>query len=153
MDYYAGFTGTTCFGSGAASETANKRIAAVKFFDSTGRDLRLRFDSQAKAGSRPEGLDAGANIDTLESAQGKVRNVRLQSGTTSATLSYIAPDSAACFVDYGTDPLWSAHTRVSDNGGLVTRSLSFTGLSTGTLYYYRVECASEQPQGSFVTLR
>ena len=153
VDYYAGFTRTTCFGSGAASETANKRIAAVKFFDSTGRDLRLRFDSQAKAGARPEGLDAGANIDILESAQGKVRNVRLQSGTTSATLSYIAPDSAACFVDYGTDPLWSAHTRVSDNGGLVTRSISFTGLSAGTLYYYRVECASEQPQGSFVTLR
>ena len=54
--------GITCIGSGLSSETANKRIAAVKFFDPNGRDLRLRPDSPSKAGSRSEGLDAGADV-------------------------------------------------------------------------------------------
>jgi hypothetical protein len=85
--------------------------------------------------------------------QGKVRNVRVLPGATSASIAYVAPDSQACFIDYGTDPLWTTHTRLSDGGGTILRNVALTGLTSGKLYYYRLQCASEQPNGSFVTAR
>jgi hypothetical protein len=92
-------------------------------------------------------------MNALEQAQGKVRNLRIRSGKTSVSLNYIAPDKAACFVDYGTDPSWTFHTRMSDSGGPLARNTVVSGLTPGKLYYYRLQCASEQPYGSFVTTR
>lgn len=151
--YYSAFTGITCIGAGVANETANQRIAAMKFFSSDRRDFRLRFDSPGKAGLQSRGLDMGADIDQLETAQGKLRNVRIRSGATSTTVNYVTPDADACFIDYGTDPSWTSHTRLSDGGGSKVRSIELNGLTVGTLYYYRLSCASEQPRGSFVTAR
>jgi hypothetical protein len=151
--YYNGFTEITCIGSGSATETANQRIAAMKFFNSDRRNFELRFDSPGKAGRRIEGLDIGADINAIDAARGAVRNLRVYSTETSASLNYIAPDSAACFIDYGTDPLWTSHTRFSDGGGPVVRNVPLNGLTSGTLYYYRLSCVSEQPKGSFVTAR
>jgi hypothetical protein len=125
----------------------------VKFYDPVKRNINLRFDSPAKAAQQVDGLDAGADINALESAQGKVGNVRVEYNMYSAKLSYIAPDSKACFVDYSTDARMLNPTRVSDGGGAVSRGVSMSGLNAGTLYYYRVDCASEQPKGSFVTKR
>ena len=70
-----------------------------------------------KASQQVDGLDAGTDINALESAQGKVRNVPVDYGLNSAKLSYIAPDAKACFVDYSTDTRMLSPTRVSDGGG------------------------------------
>ena len=149
--YYAGFAGATCLGSPAGNDTANERLAAIGFYDPVNRNLNLRFDSPAKAGSRMDGLDAGADLNALESAQGKVRNLRVEAGANSATLSYIAPDAAACFIDYVPEPGDSTEMRISDGGGRALRTVTLSDLTSRRLYYYRLQCASEQPKGSFVT--
>ena len=153
QEYYSGFPNVKCLGSGSNNETARQRLGMVKFYDPVKRNVNLRFDSPVKASQQVDGLDAGTDINALESAQGKVGNVRVDYGLNSAKLSYIAPDAKACFVDYSTDTRMLSPTRVSDGGGAVSRTVSLTGLNTGTVYYYRVDCASEQPRGSFVTKR
>lgn len=148
--YYAGFSAVTCLGNPAGGDSANDRIAAARFFNPSGRNLALRFDSPAKAGVQIEGRDIGADINVLESAQGKVRNVRMDVTGQTARLSYIAPDETACSVDYTTDP-FGTPVRVPDGGGSVMRSVTLPDLSAATRYYYRLQCATEQPVGSFVT--
>jgi hypothetical protein len=149
--YYSGFTDNTCVGSPGGNDTANERHAAAGFYDSARRNLTLRIDSPVKASLRTDGVDAGADMNALEAAQGKIRNVRLETGINSAALSYIAPDAAACFVDYVTDSGSSGRTRISDGGGSILRTVSLNDLAAGTVYHYRLECGSEQPKGSFVT--
>jgi len=151
--YYAGFTGISCLGNPGGGDSANQRVAGAGFFNASGRNLTLRVDSPIKAGVQMDGLDAGVDLNVLESTQGKVRNVRLNAGVTSATLSYVAPDETACFIDYSADPLGPSPTRMSDGGGNVLRSVPIPDLSPETRYYYRLQCATEQPTGSFVTER
>jgi hypothetical protein len=98
-----------------------------------------------------DGSDLGPDMEALEVAQGLVFNPRVHSiGTTTATVAYKAPDSAACYVDY-----WSGSatpTRVSDGGGARNRNVTLTGLTSGgTVYNYVVQCAVEQPTGTFQT--
>ncbi|MGA8029468.1 MAG: DUF4082 domain-containing protein [Bryobacteraceae bacterium] len=101
-----------------------------------------------------DGLDVGANIDALESAQGKVTLIGASSVTsTSAIVAFVAPDASGCAVDYSSkDPkLINSFTRVPDTGGAVNRSIALSGLTSGSLYYYRVDCAVQQPTGQFST--
>jgi hypothetical protein len=95
----------------------------------------------------------GADLDALHAAQGRVYDVDVVPTAISATLSYRAPDSAACFVDYGKDKFFSTptHTRISDGGGPVSRSVALSGLESLTTYHYRVLCQSDQPRGVFIT--
>jgi hypothetical protein len=100
--------------------------------------------------------DVGADIDALESSQGKTKlnGVPASSVTSSAaTVSFVAPDSVGCAVDYSSsDPtLISNFTRISDPGGARVRNIGLSGLSSQTTYYYRVNCAVEQPTGRFRT--
>ena len=100
--------------------------------------------------------DVGADIDALEAAQGAVvlNGVPNSSITSSsAVVVFVAPDSAGCSVDYSaTDAnVASQFTRVSDAGGTRTRNINLTGLSSRTVYYYRVNCAVQQPNGEFMT--
>ena len=118
-------------------------------------DFRLRHDSPYISGGAQrasDGLDVGVDMDLLEAAQGRVRNVRVHSlGSSSATLAYLAPDSAACTIEYGLSATWGTGTRVSDGGGDRARNVTLSGLNPHTLYHYRVLCAVEQPAGSFQT--
>ena len=96
--------------------------------------------------------DIGPNIDTLEIKLGKVRNARARSITsTEATISYLAPDSDACTVEYGTSAAWGTGIQVSDGGGDRVRNVNLTGLTAAQDYYYRVLCTVEQPSGTFRT--
>jgi hypothetical protein len=100
--------------------------------------------------------DVGANIDQLEAAQGKTKLVGAPAShitSSSASVAFVAPDSAGCPVDYSSsDPLvMSSFTRVNDAGGTRARNIALTGLSSHTIYYYRVNCAVEQPTGRFRT--
>jgi len=98
-------------------------------------------------------LDVGANIDLLETTQGRVYPVVFPHATTTsgATVSYRAPDSEACTVEYGTSPVWGTGAREPDGGGDRERNVELTGLNSETLYYYRVLCAVEQLSGDFKT--
>lgn len=73
--------------------------------------------------------------------------------STSAVVSFVAPDSMGCAVDYGSsDPtLISSFTRVFDPGGARPRNITLSGLTAGTVYHYRVNCAVQQPTGQFRT--
>jgi hypothetical protein len=98
----------------------------------------------------------GADIDVLEAAQGKVKLIGVSEArltATSATVSFVAPDGMGCPVDYSrSDAAVIANfTRVPDPGGARARSITLPGLEPRTLYHYRVNCAAEQPTGSFQT--
>jgi hypothetical protein len=119
-------------------------------------DFGLRADSPGVSGRRVSGdrLNAGANIEALEAAQGHVSNVRIMAtDRTAATLAYQAPDLEACSVDYSVAADFSTLTRVVDGGQNRQRVVPINNLSPGTLYHYRVQCAVEQPEGTFVTAR
>lgn len=121
-------------------------VAAVGFYDSAASDFRLRYSSTYA----PTG--AGQNADAIRAATGVVYNLRaLTIASTSATLAYTAPDSTtACTVEYGTSSTAGTGSRVTDTTGSRFRTKGLTGLSTGTLYYYRVYCG-QMASGSFTT--
>ena len=95
----------------------------------------------------------GADIAALRVAQGRVYDVKVATTPISATISYLAPDAAACYIDYGTDKMFSTptYTRVSDGGGATQRSVMLPALETLTTYHFRVLCQSDQPRGVFFT--
>ena len=101
-----------------------------------------------------ETQEVGADRKSLDVAQGRVK---LQGATniteTSTEISFVAPDGQACPVDYGNgDPkLTSKFTRVADTGHDRNRSVKLGGLTANTQYAFRVNCAVEQPAGTFRT--
>jgi hypothetical protein len=101
-----------------------------------------------------DGKDVGADIDTLEAAQGKV-TLNEPAGVTadSADIKFTAPDGQGCPVDYSSkDPsLVEDFKRVPDAGKERTRAVHLSGLAGGTVYHYRVNCMVEQPTGEFRT--
>jgi hypothetical protein len=98
----------------------------------------------------------GVDTDKLDQAQGKVTKLDIPASSltsTSATIVFTAPDTQSCPVDYSnSDPLViNNFVRVKDSGSGRTRKVALSGLSPGTTYHYRVNCAVEQPTGSFTT--
>jgi hypothetical protein len=129
-------------------------------FDASGNyigpvpDFHLRPDSPYRSARTTDGKPPGADIDQLETAEGKVKRASAADITsTSAIIAFEAPDAQACPVDYSaTDPsLIKDFTRVPDSGGSRERKIQLSGLKSKTTYWYRVDCASEQPAGSFQT--
>lgn len=146
---------------GQAGESANQRAARVRFFSPAGGDFRLRHDSPAVSALSvtTDGRDAGADINALEAAQGKVRNARVVSlDRTGAVIGYTRPADQACTVEYGVQAVMGTGQRVTDSGGAEAKpayvpvTVTLSGLQAGTSYYYRVLCPAEQPSGQFVTL-
>jgi hypothetical protein len=116
-------------------------------------DFHLKSSSAYNAVAG-DGKQAGADIDALEAAQGKVTLVGAnQITSSSANITYVAPDSASCSVDYSSsDPtLIDSFSRITDTGGARVRNVALSGLAGRTAYYYRVNCAVQQPIGSFHT--
>jgi hypothetical protein len=71
-----------------------------------------------------------------------VRNVRVVPMSTSAKLYYTAPDGNACRVGVSTSAFSSTDdsTDASDAQNNPARSFPAAGLSSGTMYYYRITC-------------
>lgn len=156
---WAGLPATVVVGQ--AGESANQRAARIKFFSLADGDFRLRHDSPVASslGVTSDGRDAGADINALEAAQGKVRNARVVSlDRTSAVIGYSRPADQACTVEYGSLATMGTGLRVADSGGIAEESLylpvtvTLSELQPGTSYNYRVLCPVEQPVGQFVTL-
>jgi hypothetical protein len=102
-----------------------------------------------------DGLSVGVDFNQLQVDQGYVTLVGTSNiTTTSAQINFVAPDAQSCPVDYSpTDPNVSDNSlvRVADTGTGRTRNVSITGLSSGQIYYFRVNCAVNQPSGQFKT--
>lgn len=97
----------------------------------------------------------GVDADQLWDKIGLVRDLKVEPGPVgTATFTYRAPDTAACWIDYGQDKLFptSNFGRVSDGGGPVQRQVLLTQLLGSTTYHFRLLCPADQPRGFFVTL-
>lgn len=121
-------------------------LAAVDFADTAELDYRLKFSSAyATTGGGPD-------VSAITAAYGTPYNLRTLSITSSgATVYYTAPTSTEnCVVEYGTSATPGTGTRVTDSAGSRFRSKALTGLTTGTVYYFRVYC-SQMASGTFTT--
>lgn len=127
-------------------ETVRAREAQVMFTNADSYDYRLRPGSPYRfdgASHATTGGSIGANQDDVEAAIGLVKNVgTVRAGTTSAVLSYTAPDGNGCSVDTSRDgAVWS---RVADAGGTRQREVVVSRLLPSTIYKYRILCYYEQ---------
>lgn len=96
----------------------------------------------------------GADVEGLRDAMGLVTSLDVDTSLeTTITLTYQAPDSAACYVDFGLDKLfWTDEfDRLSDGGGAVNRQVDLIDLNGETTYHFRVLCSSDQLRGVFTT--
>ncbi len=118
-------------------------------------DLHLKSLSSYCAGCGSGVADqggVGADVDKVLAEQGQViLSSTNATGTTAASITVTQPDSGTCTVDYGTEPTVTTFKRVSQacTPGPITFNLS--GLTTGTLYYFRYDGAVQQPMGQFKT--
>jgi hypothetical protein len=120
----------------------------------TGRFAYLQAQICEFCGSpTTNGKAVGVNLNELQSAQGNVALIGAVSNGTSATISFVAPDRQGCPVDYSSsDPnVIVGAARAADLGVARIRLVNLTGLIPKTLYYFRVNCASQQPTGKVQT--
>ncbi len=126
-------------------------LGSMKWFNnditSQAPDFHLRNDSPFIAGHNPytQSGDAGVSMDVLNTDQGLLAIVGVPSQaitTSAATISYVAPNSGTCYIDYSsTDTnVIASFTRKTDSAIGRVRNTLLSGLSSGTTYYYRVEC-------------
>jgi hypothetical protein len=127
---------------------------------STPPDGHLKHTSilLATGSNKPkDGKDLGADLNAIEAAEGKVQSVSVPNSlmtNNSATVTFVAPDAQACPVDYAIansgDPyLTNSFQRASDPAAGLNRSVQITGLTSGAVYRFRVDCAAVQPMGLF----
>jgi len=119
-------------------------------------DFRLKSTSPYASGGAQHGsneANVGVDMDKLESVAGIVpkHQVNVVSAN-SVTVGYLAPANEACTVEYGTSSIWGTGSRVKDNGGTARqRTVTLSGLTPGTNYYYRILCRSDQIADIFRT--
>jgi hypothetical protein len=135
-------------------------VATIGWLDPAAGDFRLKPDSPYSAGHKyhaTDGSDVGVDVDALEAAEGVVKDVHVPSSSItsdSATIQFVAPDTFACSIDYSSsDPkVIDRFVRVIDPEHRPgARSIRISGLQANTLYYYRLNCSVQQPEGQFRT--
>lgn len=140
-----------------SGDSIASRLAGVGFANPDQQDFRLSGQSPYKSGAAKngsDGKDLGADMDLIEAAQGKVRNVReIEISGSSARISFLAPDEFGCAVDYSQSRSFTTFTRKPNPGGTRIQTVLLDNLTAGQQYFYRVLCAVEQPSGSFTTLQ
>ncbi len=120
----------------------------------TGRSAYLLSQICEFCGSpTTNGQAVGVSLNELQSSQGYVTLVGIGSDSSAATINFVAPDSQACPIDYSSvDPnVMSNTTRVKDIGGARVRTIGVGQLASKTTYYFRINCAVQQPMGKFQT--
>lgn len=147
-------------GSTLANRIANMHWLAPDSYGGSTGNYRLNSQSAYVSGGpnhASDGLDVGADIDKLEAAQGKVSNVHISAiAAGTASLTWLAPDSFACSVDYGTANFvngsgsWTrAGSTATGPGGGRVQTATLSSLPSGATITYRVNCAVMQPTGTF----
>jgi hypothetical protein len=147
---------------GLPYDTFFKRIGQIRLLPNFGLSSESPFKANTNAAvglcavdsslckRATDGTDLGPDIEALEAAQGVVHDVAVATTPTTATVTYTAPDAAACYVDYWTG--LDSPQRISDGGGARQRSVTVEGLAQATEYKYIVQCPVEQPKGTFTTV-
>ncbi|HZS57141.1 MAG TPA: fibronectin type III domain-containing protein, partial [Bryobacteraceae bacterium] len=113
--------------------------------------------SYISGGTNPatDRLSIGVDYDQLQADQGYVTMGGVSNITSSsAQINFVAPDSQSCPIDYSlTDSTVTDNSliRVPDTGTGRTRNVTITGLSSSQIYYFRINCAVNQPLGQFKT--
>lgn len=129
------------------------RTALVKFTDPTLANYRLLPASPyaAAGGLSTDGKDLGPDYGAVDVAQGVVSGVVATSiSATAEDITFTAPDTTGCPVDYSTDN-FATWTRVANAGGARAQTVHLTGLATTTAYKARVDCQVQQPVVSFTS--
>ncbi len=85
----------------------------------------------------------GANVTVVNQATGTVQGIVVSPGQTALNFAYVAPDSRACSVDVSPTGA-GTWTRLTDSGGSLARTLTFTSLTASTAYDYRLQCYFDQ---------
>ena len=133
------------------------RVAYVQWANpglTTTADFHLQSGSPYAAGGAypaSDATDRGANVDALNQAQGAFGAITVTpEGISSATIAAYVPDAgASCLAAYGTGTDPTAWSRSSvDTANSRSRSISLSGLSTGT-YYGQVWCSGTAPSSTF----
>ena len=101
--------------------------------------------NQAMAGAN---LSTCANIMTCDEPRWGIlprpliRNVRVNPGSTSATLYYSPPDGNPCRIGTSTTPFASSDDSgdIVDGSSALGRAYTVASLQPGTTYYYRISC-------------
>ncbi|MEO8660074.1 MAG: fibronectin type III domain-containing protein [Bryobacteraceae bacterium] len=119
-------------------------------------DFRLLNTSPYISGGAQRGTNeanSGVDVDTLENTIGIIPKHQVNSvSSSSVKVVYMAPSNEGCTVEYGTSSTWGTGTRVQDGGGAARqRTVTLTGLTSGTNYYYRILCRSDQISDTFRT--
>jgi hypothetical protein len=153
-------TATNYSGLGVYVQTGASVAARLSGVGFAADEKRLRWDSPYVSGGASRGvqvngsvrMELGVDGGRMEEVRGAVRNVRVTglSGT-GATLRFTAPDTVGCPVDYSTSSTLATFNRVTNGGGSRWQSVTLSGLSGGTEYYARINCAREQPVLRFRT--
>lgn len=109
-------------------------------------------------GPASDGTDLGINAVELGRAAGQViisSNPVSPLASTTAQINFVAPDNLSCPVDWSTSAFPAngvSPTRVLDSGNTAgPRNVILTGLPAATLIHFTVQCAVEQPSGTFTT--
>jgi hypothetical protein len=91
----------------------------------------------------------GADIDLLKSAMGYVDSPgALFDGSNNLVVTYYAPDTQGCAIDFGTGSLYSGFTRSNlDTGGNRYRKITIPAVNftANTSYNIRIDCERFQP--------
>jgi hypothetical protein len=117
------------------------------------------------ANKASDGKQVGPNINELNAAQGLVQNIHVSAlGTTTASITFQAPDSFVCIVDVknsndfilgtaarSTSTPFTPTITATVASGQTIQTASITGLTSATLEYGRVNCAVSQPVITFTT--
>lgn len=85
----------------------------------------------------------GTNIPEMESALGIVKGISVNVAPTAIQMNYTAPTSDACSLDVQTGGTWLA-SRATASGGSRVQTVTYTGLTAGTAYNYRLMCRFAQ---------
>ena len=125
-------------------EGTGKIITARRAWD----EMNVAMYGQANFGSNTASCGGGA-VDTCDNPvwgmtpRPLVRNVRVISQATgNLTFYYTAPDGNTCSIGTSTSPFASTNdaSDPTDSGGVMGRSKTVTGLTSGTPYYWRISC-------------
>lgn len=139
----------------APGNTIAARVAAIGFTGYNAGQYQLTSASPYVSGGvshASDGLDLGPDPIQRCVQQGCVLNVRPRAVTaTSVIVSFVAPNSTGCSVDVSTNGL-TTFNRVNNSGGSRVQDVPITGLTPVTTYTFRVNCAVQQPVGSFTTI-
>lgn len=118
----------------------------MHWYDYLGQDFRIGLLSPYSY-MGTEGGSIGYEARDLNRALGRPSvPVHLTSIlATTVKFAYVAPDQEICIIDI------VDVSRTSDSGGTLARTMTISGLTTGTSYSWRSYCGTEQLTGTFTT--